>query len=71
VVQTETVEQPKSGFNALLEQIKARRDDSNVIGSPNVQQPEIKVDSASSSMDHYLIYLKILNLKEKSMVLLL
>jgi hypothetical protein len=53
VVQTETVEQPKSGFNALLEQIKARRDDSNVIGSPNVQQPEIKVDSASSSMDHY------------------
>jgi hypothetical protein len=29
---------PNTGFNALFDSIKARRDDSNVIGSPNLSQ---------------------------------
>jgi hypothetical protein len=34
----QTVEVPKSGINALWDAIKARRDDSNVVTSPNIAQ---------------------------------
>lgn len=55
VAQEVEAEAPTSGINALLDAIKARRDDSNVIDDTN-KEPIISSSSSesSSSLDHYL-----------------